>query len=52
MLFDPQTAGGLFTSVSSDDAAKFIAALAAKNVPAVEVGRVIERTKPLIKVAA
>ena len=52
MLFDPQTAGGLFISVSSDDAAKLIAALAAKNVPAVEVGRVIERTKPLIKVAA
>ena len=52
MLFDPQTAGGLFISVSSDDAAKLIAALAAKNAPAVEVGRVIERTKPLIKVAA
>ncbi len=50
MLFDPQTAGGLFISVAAEDAAELIAALAAKQVRAVEVGRVVERTKPLIKV--
>ena len=52
MLFDPQTAGGLFISVASGDAANLLKALLAKAVPAVEVGRVIERTKPLIKVTA
>ena len=50
LLFDPQTAGGLFISVASGDAAELIAALAAKEVPAVEAGRVVARTKPLIKV--
>jgi selenide,water dikinase len=50
LLFDPQTAGGLFISVASDDAAELISALAAKKVPAVEVGQVVDRTKPLIKV--
>ncbi len=52
MLFDPQTAGGLFISVASDDAVELTAALAAKDVRAVEVGRVVERTNPLIRVAA
>ena len=50
MLFDPQTAGGLFICVASEDAAELTAALRAKQVRAVEVGRVVERTKPLIKV--
>ena len=50
LLFDPQTAGGLFISVASDDAAELIAALAANEVPAVEAGRVVARTKRLIKV--
>ena len=52
MLFDPQTAGGLFISVASGDAANLLKALLANDVRAVEVGRVIERTKPLIKVTA
>jgi selenide,water dikinase len=52
LLFDPQTAGGLFISVAAADAAGLAAALAAKKVPAVEVGKVTKRTKPLIKVLA
>jgi hypothetical protein len=42
----------LFISVAPDDARDLISALAAKDVRAVEVGRVVERTKPLIKIAA
>ena len=52
MMFDPQTAGGLFISVAPDDARDLISALAATDVGAVEVGKVIERTKPLIKITA
>jgi selenide,water dikinase len=50
LLFDPQTAGGLLISVASEDAAELTNSLAAKEVRAVEVGRVVTRTKPLIKV--
>jgi selenide,water dikinase len=50
MLFDPQTAGGLLISVASDDALELSNSLAAKGVPAVEVGKIVARTKPLIRV--
>ena len=52
LLFDPQTAGGLFISVASDDVSDLKTALDAKQVATAEVGKIIERTKPLIKVTA
>ncbi len=50
ILFDPQTAGGLLISVASEDAAALTRALHAAGVPAVEIGEVLPRTKPLIRV--
>ena len=50
LLFDPQTAGGLLISVASEDAAELTRALAAAEVPAVEIGEVLSATKPLIAV--
>ena len=50
LLFDSQTAGGLLMAVASNDAAELMRSLAAADVPAVEVGRVVPRTKPLIRV--
>jgi selenide, water dikinase len=50
LAFDPQTAGGLLISVSSDDADALTRALRDAGVPAVEIGEVIARTKPLIRV--
>jgi selenide, water dikinase len=52
MLFDPQTAGGLLIAVASEHAAELLRVLQAGGVPAVEIGEVVERTKPLITVAA
>jgi selenide,water dikinase len=50
ILFDPQTAGGLLISVASESADPLRQALKAAGVPAVEIGEVIPRTKPLIRV--
>jgi selenide,water dikinase len=50
LLFDPQTAGGLLISVSAEDAAALMRALQAAGVPAVEIGSVLPRAKPLIRV--
>jgi len=52
ILFDPQTAGGLLISVAREHSADLILRLRAGGVPAVEIGKVLERTKPLIAVAA
>jgi selenide, water dikinase len=52
ILFDPQTAGGLLIAVAAKDSPNLIRELRAAGVPAVEIGEVIERTKPLITVAA
>jgi len=52
ILFDPQTAGGLFISVAAGDAAPLTRALLAAGVPAVEIGEVSPRTKPLIRVTS
>jgi selenide, water dikinase len=52
LLFDPQTAGGLFISVAAGAADELLSALRAKRVPAVAIGEVLARTKPLISVLA
>jgi selenide,water dikinase len=52
LLFDPQTAGGLLISVASEHAAGLNAALRAAGVPAVEIGEVLPKGKPLIQIAA
>jgi selenide, water dikinase len=50
LLFDPQTAGGLLISVSAADAGRLTRVLRDAGVPAVEIGQVIPRTKPLIRI--
>src|SRR5262249_19740911 len=50
ILFDPQTAGGLLISVAAADSHELVHALRAVDVPAVEIGEVTARTKPLILV--
>ena len=52
LLFDPQTAGGLLISVSAEDAGALTRALQAAGVPAVEIGQVLPRAKPLIRVTS
>jgi selenide,water dikinase len=52
ILFDPQTAGGLLISVAVDDSAALARALHVAGVPAVEIGEVLPRTKPLIRVTS
>jgi selenide, water dikinase len=50
LLFDPQTAGGLLISVASEDSAQLTRSLNAAKVPAVQIGEVVARTKPLIMI--
>ncbi len=52
LLFDPQTAGGLLISVAAHCASGLLDALRARAVPAVAIGEVLPRGKPLIHVAA
>ena len=52
LLFDPQTAGGLLISVAAEDAGPLARALQGAGVPAVEIGEVLEHTKPLIRVTS
>ena len=52
ILFDPQTAGGLLIFLAADSAAATLQALNTAGVPAVEIGEVLERGKPLIEVVA
>ncbi len=50
LLYDPQTAGGLLISVAGADAARMMSALQKAGVVPVEVGEVVEKQKPLIRV--
>jgi selenide, water dikinase len=52
VLFDPQTAGGLLIAVAPQHSQELLRLLQAGGVPAVEIGEVLERTKPLITIAA
>jgi len=51
LLFDPQTSGGLLLSVAAPDASKLLEALRALAIPAQAIGKVIEKTHPLIEVS-
>ena len=50
LLFDPQTAGGLFVSVASTQAAKLQQELREHGIPAAHIGEVRDSTKPLITI--
>jgi selenide,water dikinase len=50
LLFDPQTAGGLLIAVAAPDCARLTQALSEAGVPVAEIGTVLPRTKPLIRV--
>jgi selenide, water dikinase len=50
ILFDPQTAGGLLLSVDHKDATPMLEKLREAGVPAVEVGKVLPKAKPLIRI--
>jgi selenide, water dikinase len=50
ILYDPQTAGGLFVSVAAGDCGALVAKLRQAGVPASEVGEVVGQGKPLISV--
>ncbi len=50
LMFDPQTAGGLLVSVSSEQTRDLVAELHAEGVGAVEIGEVVTRTSPPIHV--
>jgi selenide,water dikinase len=52
LLFDPQTAGGLLISVAAEDADALMRALHDAGVSAVEIGQVLPRTKPLVRVTS
>jgi selenide,water dikinase len=51
LLFDPQTAGGLLLAVAGEDAEALASALQGAGVPAVEIGEVLAKGKPLIRVS-
>ncbi len=50
MLFDPQTAGGLLISADRMRAPGLLNVLQSAGVPAVEIGEVVPKTRPLISV--
>jgi selenide, water dikinase len=51
ILFDPQTAGGLLLSVDHEDATPMLEKLREAGVPAVEIGKVLPKAKPLIRIS-
>jgi selenide,water dikinase len=50
LLFDPQTSGGLLLVVSEKDVAALANELGKRGVPAMQVGEVVPKTHPLIRV--
>jgi selenide, water dikinase len=50
LLFDPQTSGGLLVALGADQADAALEALAACDVSARHIGRVLEKRHPLIEV--
>ncbi len=52
LLFDPQTAGGLFIAVSANHASDLLQALHNAGVAASDIGEVVPPGKPLIAIAS
>ena len=50
LLFDPQTSGGLLLVVSEKDAVTLVNQMGKRGVPARQVGRVVEKASPLLRV--
>jgi selenide,water dikinase len=50
LLFDPQTSGGLLLSVNAKDSAELLASLQSSGVIAQDVGSVVAKTSPLLRV--
>ncbi len=50
LLYDPQTSGGLLFAVSREDSAVLVESLGVNGVLAREIGEVVEKTKPLLRV--
>ena len=50
LLYDPQTSGGLLLSVAPHAAAQLLPALRAQDIPAQDIGEVVGKTHPLIRV--
>jgi selenide,water dikinase len=50
ILYDPQTAGGLLIAVAGNASVALTQSLLAAGVPAIEIGGVLPRTRPLIRV--
>jgi selenide,water dikinase len=50
LLFDPQTSGGLLLSVEAPSSTPLTAALRERGITAQEIGEVVEKTHPLIRV--
>ncbi len=50
LLYDPQTAGGLFISVGAADAKRLVRQLQDADVDAVEIGEIVPKQKPLLAI--
>ncbi len=50
LLFDPQTSGGLLLVVGEKDSSALAGKLLERDVPAQQIGRVIEKVSPLLRV--
>ena len=50
LLFDPQTSGGLFVSLAANAVPAAMAAFERRGVTARAIGRVVEKTSPLLRV--
>lgn len=51
LLFDPQTSGGLLVALDAEQADAAVNALAAREVSARRIGRVLEKRSPLMEVS-
>lgn len=50
LFYDPQTSGGLLLATSASDAPRLLAALREQGIPAQEMGEVLAKSQPLIRV--
>jgi selenide, water dikinase len=50
LFYDPQTSGGLLLAVSASDSPKLLARLGDQQIPAQEIGEVLTKGHPLIRV--